>query len=66
LVTKRGSSADGRSNIAKLTTEGMVKLKAAWPAHLASVRRRFFDHIDASGVQRTAQALSAVAAQLED
>jgi DNA-binding MarR family transcriptional regulator len=66
LVTKRGSSADGRSNIAKLTTEGMVKLKAAWPAHLASVRRRFFDHIDASAVQRIAQALSAVAAQLED
>jgi DNA-binding MarR family transcriptional regulator len=66
LVTKRGSSADGRSNIAKLTTEGMVKLKMAWPAHLASVRRRVFDHIDASAVQRTAQALAAVAAQLED
>lgn len=66
LVTKRCSSADGRSNIAKLTTEGMVKLRAAWPVHLASVRARFFDHIDASAVQRTAQALSAVAAQLED
>jgi DNA-binding MarR family transcriptional regulator len=66
LVTKRGSSADGRSNIAKLTTLGRAKLKAAWPVHLASVRRRVFDHIDASAVQQTAEALSAVAAQLED
>jgi DNA-binding MarR family transcriptional regulator len=66
LVTKRGSSADGRSNIAKLTPQGMTKLKAAWPAHLASVRKRMFDHIDASAVQRTAQVLSVVAAQLEE
>jgi DNA-binding MarR family transcriptional regulator len=66
LITKRVSSADGRSNIAKLTTEGTVKLKAAWPPHLASVRRHFFDQIDASTIQWTAQALSAVAAQLED
>jgi DNA-binding MarR family transcriptional regulator len=66
LVTKRGSSADGRSNIAKLTEPGMAKLKSAWPAHLASVRRRVLDHIEGSAVQRTAQVLSAVAAQLED
>jgi DNA-binding MarR family transcriptional regulator len=66
LVTKRSSSADGRSNIAKLTPSGTAKLKSAWPAHLASVRKRWFDHIDASAVQRTAHVLSAVAAQLED
>jgi DNA-binding MarR family transcriptional regulator len=66
FVTKRGNSADGRSNIATLTTEGRAKLKAAWPVHLASVRRRVFDHIDASVVQQTAEALSAVAAQLEE
>jgi DNA-binding MarR family transcriptional regulator len=65
LVTKRGSAADGRSNIAKLTTQGMAKLRSAWPAHLASVRKRVFDHIDEPILQRTAQALSAVAAQLE-
>jgi DNA-binding MarR family transcriptional regulator len=65
LVTKRGSSADGRSNIAKLTADGMFKLKSAWPDHVASVRRRVFDHIDVSAVEQTAQALSAVAAQLE-
>ena len=61
-----GSSADGRSNIAKLTAPGMAKMKSAWPAHLASVRKRVFDHIDDSALQRTAQVLSAVAAQLED
>jgi DNA-binding MarR family transcriptional regulator len=66
LVTRRSSAADGRSNIAKLTTEGRAKLKTAWPVHLASVRGRFFDHIDAAAVQRTAEVLSAVAAQLED
>ena len=66
LVTKRGSSADGRSNIAKLTPQGVTKLKAAWPAHVASVRKRMFDHIDASAVQHTAEVLSVVAAQLEE
>jgi DNA-binding MarR family transcriptional regulator len=66
LVTKRSSTADGRSNIARLTASGMAKMKSAWPAHLASVRKRMFDHVDASAVQRTAQVLSAVAAQLED
>jgi DNA-binding MarR family transcriptional regulator len=66
LVTKRGSSADGRSNIAKLTAPGMAKLKSAWPAHLASVRTRVLDHIEGSAVLPTAQVLAAVAAQLED
>ena len=66
LVSKRVSSADGRSNIAKLTTQGSAKLRAAWPAHLASVRRRVFDHLDGPAVQRAAQALSDVAAKLED
>jgi DNA-binding MarR family transcriptional regulator len=66
LVTKRSSAADGRSNIAKLTAQGMAKMKSAWPAHLASVRKRMFDYIEDSAVQRTAQVLSAVAAQLED
>jgi DNA-binding MarR family transcriptional regulator len=66
LVTKRGSAADGRSTIAKLTRSGMAKLKSAWPAHLASVRKRVFDHIEGSAVHRTAHVLSAVAAQLED
>ena len=66
LVTKRASSDDGRGNVAKLTPAGLAKLKAAWPAHLASVRERVFDHIDPSTLARAAQALSEVAATLEE
>jgi DNA-binding MarR family transcriptional regulator len=66
FVAKRASSADARGNVAKLTPEGFAKLKSAWPAHLASVRRRVFDHIDSAAVKRAAQAMSGVAAQLGD
>ena len=66
FVIKRASTADGRGNVAKLTPQGLAKLKSAWPAHLASVRRRVFDHIDPASVKRAAQAMSGVAAQLEE
>jgi DNA-binding MarR family transcriptional regulator len=65
-VIKRASMVDARGNVAKLTPQGLAKLRSAWPAHLASVRRRVFDHIDPSAVRRAAQAMSVVAAQLED
>src|ERR1700756_4769025 len=51
LVTKRGSSEDGRGNVAKLTPAGFAKLKSAWPVHLASVRARVFDHVDPATVK---------------
>jgi DNA-binding MarR family transcriptional regulator len=66
LVTKRASAEDGRSNIAKLTPQGLAKLRSAWPVHLASVRRRVFDHIDPAAIPQAAQALGAVAAHLDD
>jgi DNA-binding MarR family transcriptional regulator len=66
FVVKRASSADGRGNVAKLSPDGLAKLKSAWPAHLASVRRRVFDHIDSAAITRAAQAMSGVAAQLGD
>jgi DNA-binding MarR family transcriptional regulator len=66
LVAKRASSEDGRGNVAKLTPAGLTKLKLAWPVHLASVRERVFDHIDPSAIARAAQALSEVAATLEE
>ena len=65
LVTKRTSSEDARGNIAKLTPAGLAKLKKAWPAHLASVRDRVFDHVDPSTVSNAAQALAQIAEQLE-
>ena len=66
LVTKRASTEDGRGNVAKLTTSGLTKLKVAWPVHLASVRKRVFDHVEPSTIAQAAQALSEVAATLED
>lgn len=66
LVAKRASSADGRSNLAELTSLGLTKLRSAWPAHVASVRGRVLDHIPAGTLAKTAQALEAVAEQLEE
>ena len=66
FVTKRASSEDGRSFLAKLTPKGLTKLKSAWPAHLASARSRVFDHIDGTAVPQIAQALAAVAGRLEN
>jgi DNA-binding MarR family transcriptional regulator len=66
LVTKTASTSDARGNVAKLTPRGMAKLKSAWPVHLASVRRRFFDSIDAAAVADVAKALAEVADHLED
>jgi DNA-binding MarR family transcriptional regulator len=66
LVTKTASASDARGNVARLTPRGMAKLKAAWPVHLASVRRRFFDSMDAAAVERVGKALGKVADHLED
>jgi DNA-binding MarR family transcriptional regulator len=66
LVSKTTSSTDARGNIAKLTPRGMAKMRAAWPVHLESVRRHFFDHIDAADLVLAAKALADVAARLED
>jgi DNA-binding MarR family transcriptional regulator len=65
LVAKRVSSADGRSNLAELTSEGLKKLRSAWPAHVASVRNQVLDHIPETALAETAQALEAVAVRLE-
>src|SRR6476620_11243454 len=61
LVAKRTSVEDARGNVAKLTPEGLARLKKAWPTHLASVRDRVFDHVDPSTVNQAAQALSEIA-----
>lgn len=66
LVTKRASAADGRSNLAELTSHGLAKLRSAWPAHLASVRSHVFDHVDPDTLPDAAKALEAVANQLDD
>ena len=65
FVTKRASAVDGRGTIAKLTPKGTAKLKAAWPAHLDSVRRLVLDHLDPAGVEAAGAALDVVAARFQ-
>ena len=65
LVAKRASSADGRSNLAELTSVGLTKLRSAWPAHVTSVRSRVLDHIPPGSLAKAAQTLETIAAQLE-
>ncbi len=65
LVKKVACSSDARGNIAKLTPRGMAKVKVAWPIHLESVRRQFFDHIDETSVQLLARELSIAADRLD-
>ncbi len=65
LVKKVACSSDPRGNIAKLTPRGMAKVKAAWPIHLESVRREFFDHIDETSVLLLARELSIAADRLD-
>ncbi|MEV0738766.1 MarR family transcriptional regulator [Streptomyces sp. NPDC050549] len=45
-VVKRRYEGDARGNVATLTPEGMKRLQAAYPVHLASARKRVMDHID--------------------
>jgi DNA-binding MarR family transcriptional regulator len=66
LVSKTASISDARGNVARLTPRGMAKLKSAWPIHLASVRRRFFDFIDPAAVEEVAKALAKISIHLED
>ena len=43
-MQRQQSQADRRVQIAELTDAGFQRLKAAYPAHLASVRRHVTDH----------------------
>jgi DNA-binding MarR family transcriptional regulator len=66
FVTNVASSSDARGNVAGLTPPGHGQAEVRWTVHLASVRKRFFDHIDATAITQAADALSAVAGRLED
>jgi len=64
LVTRRKCASDGRSSFSTLTAKGLSTLQAAYPGHLARVRRLVFDHLAESELKtlgpvfvRIAQAL---------
>jgi DNA-binding MarR family transcriptional regulator len=51
---------DARGLEAVLTDAGLERLRAAWPTHLASVRRRVFDHLEDLDLGKLAKALDAI------
>ncbi|MFI6406049.1 MarR family winged helix-turn-helix transcriptional regulator [Streptomyces sp. NPDC050548] len=57
-VVKRRYEGDARGNVATLTPDGMQRLQAAYPVHLASARKRVMDHLDG-------RSLSALVRQFE-
>lgn len=61
LVRRERSAADGRSWHAVLTDSGLERLHQAWPSHLASVRRRMFDHLSALDLPSVTAALERMA-----
>jgi DNA-binding MarR family transcriptional regulator len=54
FVVREGSPEDRRVMLAVLTPAGRSALAAAAPIHVASVRRRIFDHLDDSQVSAMA------------
>lgn len=45
LVRRERCASDARGWLAVLTDAGLRRVRAAWPSHLASVRRHIFDHL---------------------
>ena len=66
LVAKRRSEDDGRGNVASLTRQGIARLEAAYPDHLASARRLVLDHVDRDDLPRVARTLEVIATQLDE
>ncbi|MFI5932893.1 MarR family winged helix-turn-helix transcriptional regulator [Actinoplanes sp. NPDC051494] len=59
-LTRRRCETDGRGLDVILTDAGLARLQEAWPAHLASVRRRIFDHLGDVDLVHLARALEAM------
>jgi DNA-binding MarR family transcriptional regulator len=57
LLRRERSADDGRGLNAVLTDAGLERLRQAWPAHLASVRKRMFDHLDRADLRAFTEAL---------
>lgn len=61
LVTREQSAQDARSFNAVLTDAGLARLEQAWPAHMASVRRHLFGHLEGIDTGRLATAFQRIA-----
>ncbi|MEU9387711.1 MarR family transcriptional regulator [Streptomyces sp. NPDC048279] len=63
-VVKRRYEGDARGNVATLTPEGLKRLQAAYPVHLASARKRVLDLLDGRSVPAMARQFEAVVEKL--
>jgi DNA-binding MarR family transcriptional regulator len=61
LIERVRCEEDARGYHAVLTDAGLARLEQAWPAHLASVRRHVFDHLDGIDLAQLARALQRIA-----
>lgn len=64
LVAREGSADDRRVMLAVLTDAGWERLREVAPLHVASVRRRIFDHLDPAEVEALGSAFRSIAAGL--
>lgn len=65
LVTKSRVDDDARGNLATLTDAGFERLRAAYPTHLASVRRRVVGHFAELDLPALAAAFEAIAEEIK-
>ncbi len=65
IVVRQPSADDRRVLLAVLTDDGMARIAAAAPSHVASVRRRLLDALTRDQVQQLGDILSAVRTHLE-
>jgi DNA-binding MarR family transcriptional regulator len=65
LVEKVRSSTDGRGNLARLTDDGLARLVAAYPDHLASVRSHVLDHLSPAEIKRLGPQFIRIAEHLD-
>jgi DNA-binding MarR family transcriptional regulator len=64
LVTREACPTDRRGAFAVLTPDGMSRVEAAAPTHVAGVRRLFVDLLPGPGLPAVAEALGGVARAL--
>ncbi|HZZ98155.1 MAG TPA: MarR family winged helix-turn-helix transcriptional regulator [Jatrophihabitantaceae bacterium] len=60
LVRRERSSDDARGTYTVLTSAGLRRLKAAVPAHLASVQRHWLAHFDDAELRTLAQLMARI------
>jgi DNA-binding MarR family transcriptional regulator len=60
-LTRTKCENDARGWNAVLTDKGLARLREAWPAHLASVRRHIFAHLEGIDLTKLAAAFDDIA-----